>query len=61
MKVEQIRETLSWLVLERERLRGLGASRAELERNRLEIVLRQQQLSHALIERHWRDSLPAAA
>ena len=42
-------------------LRDRGASWAELERNRLEIVLRQQELSRALIELHLSEPLPQAA
>ena len=61
MRVEQLTETLRRLVLERQRLRDWGASRAELERNRLEIVFRQQELSYALIELHLSKALPQAA
>ena len=45
MKVQQLTDTLRRLVAKRQALRGNGASSAELERNRLEIVRRQQQLS----------------
>jgi hypothetical protein len=58
MKVEQLTERLRQLVLERQSLRDRGASTAELERNRLEIVRRQWQLSHALIESHRPEPLP---
>ena len=61
MRVEQLTETLRRLVLERQRLRDWGASWAELERNRLEIVFRQQELSYALIELHPSKPLPQAA
>ena len=61
MKIEQISDTIHRLVAERERLRHRGASWAELERNRLEIVLRQQELSRALIELHLSEPLPQAA
>jgi hypothetical protein len=61
MKVERLTDTIRRLVLERERLRDRGASWAELERNRLEIVFRQQELSYALIERHLSKPLPQAA
>ena len=61
MKVERLTDTIRRLVLERERLRDSGASWAELERNRLEIVFRQQELSYALIERHLSKTLPQAA
>jgi hypothetical protein len=61
MKVERLTDTIRRLVLERERLRDRAASWAELERNRLEIVFRQQELSHALIELHLSKRLPQAA
>ena len=61
MRVEQLTETLRRLVLERQRLRDWGASWAELERNRLEIVFRQQELSYALSELHLSKPLPQAA
>jgi len=61
MKVEQLTDTLRRLVAERERLRDKSASWVELERNRLEIVFRQQELSHALIEAHLPEVLPQAA
>ena len=58
MKVEQLTERLRQLVLERQSLRDRGASTAELERNRVEIVRRQWELSHALIESHTPEPLP---
>jgi hypothetical protein len=58
MKVEQLTERLRQLVLERQSLRDRGASTADLERNRLEIVRRQWELSHALIESHNPEPLP---
>jgi hypothetical protein len=62
MKVQQqLSDTLRRLVLERERLRDNGASWAELELNRLEIVFHQQELSYALIELHLPNPLPQAA
>jgi hypothetical protein len=61
MKVEQLTGTLQRLVAERERLRDRSASWAELERNRLQIVFHQQELSRALIELHLPKPLPRAA
>jgi hypothetical protein len=58
MKVEQLTERLRQLVSERQSLRDRGASTAELERNRVEIVRRQWELSHALIESHIPEPLP---
>jgi hypothetical protein len=58
MKVEQLTERLRQLVSERQSLRDRGASTAELERNRLEIVRRQWELSCALIESHTPEPLP---
>ena len=61
MKVEQLTHTLRRLVAERQALRARGASWAELEHNRLEIVRGQQELSHAFIESHLPEQLPEAA
>jgi hypothetical protein len=51
LPVEALREHLGGLLRERELLRSSGAKRA-LERNRLEIVRVQWELTHALVERH---------
>jgi hypothetical protein len=52
--VECIQEAVRILVAVRQALREHGAGRNELESNRLELTGRQQQLSHALIDRHLR-------
>ena len=52
--VECIQEAVRILVAGRQTLRERAASRYELESNRLELAGRQQQLSHALIDRHLR-------
>lgn len=59
--IEELTETLRRLVAERQALHDSGAGWAELERNRLEIVRRQQELSKAWIESHRPESLPRAA
>jgi hypothetical protein len=61
MDTEQLTETLRRLVAERQALRDSGASWAELERNRLEIVRRQQELSRAMIASHLHEPLQKAA
>jgi hypothetical protein len=58
--VEVLREELRGLVAERQAMREREAGRDELESNRLELALRQRQLSHALIDRHRRPAGRAA-
>jgi len=55
--VESLTEEIRGLVYERQTLRAVGAPREQLERNRVELVHRQQNLVHALIRRYR----PAAA
>lgn len=55
--VESLTERIRELVAERQALRTSDGDLSALERNRVEIAQLQQQLSHALIERHR----PAAA
>ena len=50
--VEALQRRLDRLNLERQALRADAAGAEELERNRLEIVAAQWDLSHALIERY---------
>jgi hypothetical protein len=50
--VESLTEDIRGLVYERQTLRAVGAPREQLERNRLELVQRQQELVRALIRRH---------
>jgi hypothetical protein len=47
--VAKLERKLASLVEERQSLRAVGAEASELERNRREIVARQQELSEALI------------
>ena len=53
-RVEGLQEAVRMLVAERQALHERDAGRDELESNRLELVGRQQQLSHALIDGHLR-------
>jgi hypothetical protein len=55
--VESLSDEIRGIVYERQTLRAVGAGRDELERNRAELVRLQQELVHALIQRH----LPANA
>jgi hypothetical protein len=50
--VDDLRERISALVDRRQQLRVLGAGRALLEQNRLELATSQRELGYALIERH---------
>jgi hypothetical protein len=54
-EVDCIQEAVRVLVAERQALHARAAGREELEPNRLELVFRQQQLSHALIARYRRN------
>ena len=59
--VDALERSIADLVLERQRLRTDGAERAELERNRCEIVARQHELSGALIALYAPRPILAAA
>jgi hypothetical protein len=61
MNVDSLTAQLRDLVLERQSLRERGAAVDELERNRLEIVHVQWQLSYAAIELHQQHGLDQAA
>jgi len=52
--VECLQEAVLMLVAVRQALHAHNASPDQLESNRLELVSRQQQLSHALIDRYLR-------
>jgi hypothetical protein len=58
--VESLAEDIRGLVYERQTLRTIGAAPETLERNRIELVQRQQDLVTALIRRHLRADLDAA-
>jgi hypothetical protein len=58
--VEFLAEEIRGLVYERQTLRAVGAGREELERNRIELVRRQQELVDALIRRYLPADLNAA-
>ena len=58
--VESLSEEIRGLVYERQTMRSVGADRETLERNRVELVRRQQDLVDALIRRHLPADLHAA-
>ena len=58
--VESLAEEIRGLVYERQTLRAIGADRGALERNRVELVQRQQDLVEALIRRYLPADLHAA-
>lgn len=51
-RVEDLADAIAVLVAERQELRRRGASRRELESNRLELARRERELSRAVIARH---------
>jgi hypothetical protein len=57
---EDIQRRLAALACERQRLRESVSARESLERNRLEIVRCQSELSHALVRRYVRSAQYAA-
>lgn len=58
--VESLAEEIRGLVYERQTLRAVGADREALERNRVDLVQRQQELVDALIRRYLPADLHAA-
>jgi len=60
-RINSLEQSLADLVQERQRLRTDGPETADLERNRREIVARQQELSNALIAQYARPVAFAAA
>jgi hypothetical protein len=58
--VETLAEEIRGLVYERQTMRAVGADREALERNRVELVQRQQELVGALIRRYLPGDLHAA-
>jgi hypothetical protein len=60
-RIHSLERSLADLVQERQRLRAEGANGPELERNRREIVTRQQELSDALIACYANTGALAAA
>ena len=57
---EDIQRRLAALACERQRLRESNNVRESLERNRLEIVRHQSELSHALVRRYLHSAQSAA-
>ncbi len=58
--VESLAEEIRGLVYERQTMRAVCADRGALERNRVELVQRQQDLVEALIRRYLPADLHAA-
>jgi len=57
---EELQRRLAALACERQRLRESVNSRESLERNRVEIVRHQSELSHALVRRYLLSAQSAA-
>ena len=58
--VESLTEEIRGLVYERQTLRAVGAGAEQLERNRIDLVQRQQDLVGSLIRRYLPADLDAA-
>jgi len=58
--VETLKDQISDLTVERQRLRDLGISGVRLERNRVKLARKQWELSYALIERYLPSHVRAA-
>lgn len=60
-QARDLQEAIHVLVAERQAMRACGVDRAQLERNRLELVRLQWRLSQAFIRRHLRQAAEPVA